>query len=97
MYSYNPGGAMTRKRLRVTRYTPSGSPPYYVAASLDLDQTAEYGNNNVLTPYGRLTATRCPASTTFPVRRQLFLPIDDNNTVGKPAVTSYTGSDRSRG
>ena len=31
---------------------------------------------------------RCPASTTFPCQRQLFLPIDDNYFLGKAALAA---------
>ena len=30
----------------------------------------------------------CPASTTFPCQRQLFLPIDDNYSLGKAALAA---------
>jgi len=40
---------------------------------------------------------QCSASTTFPVQRQLFLPIDDNYKLFQNQFLVYPGAGRSRG
>ncbi len=40
---------------------------------------------------------KCPASITFPGRRQLFLPISDNYQLCEAVPLPYTGDGRGRG
>jgi Terminase large subunit, T4likevirus-type, N-terminal len=47
--------------------------------------------------FRRVGEAACPASTTFPGRRQLFLPIGDNYKLYELTSPIYTGPDRGGG